>query len=220
MTIQHHLPDDLLLTYAAANLAEAWSLAVATHLSLCPACRQREMQLSAIGGVALEDFAPANLGDRALADCLAMLDDEPGGLVASEPRTETMAAARSILPQPLRGYAGGDVDALEWSHIGFGLRQHILPLDGVAQVRLLRVREGMALPEHGHRGLELTLVLAGSFSEGDKVFRRGDIAVADEEIEHIQVIGRGEPCICLTVADAPLVFNKWLPRLAQRFAKI
>ena len=41
MTIQHHLPDDLLLTYAAANLAEAWSLVVATHLSLCPECRRR-----------------------------------------------------------------------------------------------------------------------------------------------------------------------------------
>lgn len=220
MTIQHHLPDDLLLTYAAANLAEAWSLVVATHLSLCPACRRREAQLSAIGGVALEDFAPASISDTALVDCLARLDDEPIGLMQTQTKRDVIPAGRSILPQPLREYAGGDVDALGWSYIGFGLRQHILPLDGGPQARLLRVREGIALPEHGHRGLELTLVLAGSFSEGGKEFRRGDIAVADEEVEHIQVVGRGEPCICLTVADAPLIFHQWLPRLAQRFAKI
>lgn len=215
MTIGHHLPDDLLLAYAAANLGEAWSLVAATHLSLCPVCRRREAHFAAIGGAALEDFKPASVADTALADCLARLDDEP-----AEMRTELAPAVRSVLPRPLRDYAGGDADGLAWSFVGPGLRQYVLALKGGPQARLLHVREGMALPEHGHRGLELTLVLMGSFSEGGQEFRRGDIAVADEEVEHVQVIGRGGPCICLTVTDAPLVFHGWLPRLAQRFAKI
>ena len=39
--VQHHLSDELLLDYATGNLAEGWSIAVATHLALCPACRDR-----------------------------------------------------------------------------------------------------------------------------------------------------------------------------------
>ena len=215
MTIRHHLSDDLLLAYAAANLAEGWSLAVATHLSLCPSCRRREAQLAAIGGAALEGLAPEAIADTALANCLARLDDETPEAPVPAPHPE-----QSILPQPLRDYAGGDAGSLQWSFVGFGLRQHILKLNGGASARLLHVRGGMALPEHGHRGMEVTLVLSGSFSEGDREFRRGDIAMADEEVEHIQVVGKGEPCICLAVTDAPLVFNSWMPRIAQRFAKI
>ena len=41
MSIRHHLTDDLLLAYAAGSLNEGWSLAIATHLSLCPDCRRR-----------------------------------------------------------------------------------------------------------------------------------------------------------------------------------
>ena len=48
MSIRHHLTDELLLAYAAGNLAESWSLAVASHLSLCPACREREAQFAAM----------------------------------------------------------------------------------------------------------------------------------------------------------------------------
>ncbi len=82
------------------------------------------------------------------------------------------------------------------------------------------MRKGMALPEHGHRGMELTMVLTGSFSEDSLEFRRGDVAVADEGARHVQVIGPAEPCICLTVPDAPLLSRGWLPKIVQRFAKI
>ena len=133
---------------------------------------------------------------------------------------EAAPGERSVLPKPLLDYTGGDAGTLQWSFIGVGMRQHILKLSGGVSARLLHVREGMALPEHGHRGLEMTLVLAGSFTDAGREFRRGDVSIADEEVQHIQVIGHGEPCICLTVTDAPLVFNGWLPRIAQRFAKI
>ncbi len=216
MSIHHHLTDELLLAYAAGNLAESWSLAAACHLSLCPACRAREAQFASIGGAALEDFGGAAMGDSALADCLARLDGEvPEPLPAARDLRAT-----AILPKPLRHYAGGDVDAVRWSMVGGGVHQRILPVGNFGQARLLRIKAGEAVPEHGHRGLELTLVLAGSFADGEAEFRRGDIEVADEEVQHTPIAGYGEPCICLAVTDAPLVFRALLPRIVQRFARI
>lgn len=217
MSVRHHLTDDLLLAYAAGSLQENWSIAIASHLSLCPVCRQRAAQFAAIGGAALEDFAGAPMDNDALARCLGRLDDEkPEPLPAARDRS-----ARPILPQPLRDYVGGDVDRVRWSLVGGGVHQFILPTrTRGSQARLLRIKPGEAVPEHGHRGLELTLVLAGSFADGGDEFRRGDIAVVDEDVRHTPVAGLGEPCICLAVTDAPLVFRGLLPKIAQRIARI
>ena len=48
--ITHHISDALLLEYAAGTLEEGWSLAVATHLALCPDCRKRLALMEAAGG--------------------------------------------------------------------------------------------------------------------------------------------------------------------------
>ncbi len=218
MSIRHHPTDDLLLAYAAGNLGEGWSLAIATHLSFCPACRAREARFAAIGGAALEEAADAAMAENALADCLARLDDEARDMPADQPAG---AAGNAVLPCPLYDYAGGDIDAVRWSMVGGGVRQRLLPLStGGTRARLLHILPGVTVPEHGHRGLELTVVLAGSFTTGDQDYRRGDIEVADEIVRHTPITGYGEPCICLAVADAPLLFSGWLPKIAQRFVKI
>ncbi len=219
MSIRHHLSDDLLLSYAAGTLAEAWSLAVATHLGLCPDCREREARFAAIGGAALEAFAPESISDDALARCLAQLDEiapEP----APAPAALAITSSPPVLPQPLRDYVGGDAATIRWSMVGGGIRQHLIGIKGDARARLLYIPAGETVPSHGHRGLELTLVLAGSFHNGHDEFWRGDIELADESVNHTPVAGMAEPCICLAVTDAPLRFERWLPRLVQRFTKI
>ena len=76
------------------------------------------------------------------------------------------------------------------------------------------------MPDHGHRGLELTLVLQGAFQDEDGYFARGDIEIASEEISHVPVADISEDCICLAVTDAPLKFKGLIPRLAQPFLGI
>ena len=48
MTIRHHLSDPLLMAYSAGQLPEAFSLVVATHVSLCDDCRSRLLAFDAI----------------------------------------------------------------------------------------------------------------------------------------------------------------------------
>ena len=87
-------------------------------------------------------------------------------------------------------------------------------------MRLLHIPAGQAVPEHGHNGIELTLVLQGSFVDETDRFGVGDLEVADNDLTHVPVAGPGAPCICLAATDAPLRFKGLMPRLTQRLFRI
>ena len=87
-------------------------------------------------------------------------------------------------------------------------------------MRLLRIPAGTAVPDHGHHGTELTLVLQGAFTDEEDRFGAGDVEVANEDLHHTPVADEGMDCICLAATDAPLRFNGLVPRIAQRFIGI
>jgi len=101
-----------------------------------------------------------------------------------------------------------------------GVRQAILPTSAGARARLLYIPGGQAVPDHGHRGTELTLVLQGAFRDATDRFGPGDVEIANEELEHTPPAEAGPPCICLAATDAPLRFNSMMPRLLQPLFRI
>jgi len=214
MTIRHHLSDPLLMAYAAAQLPEAFSLVVATHVSLCDDCRARLASFEAVGGAVLDEAEEIALGADALAQTLARIERLP-----QEPAPKP-APRSGVFPGPLADYVGGDLDAVRWRRVGGGVRQAILPTGKGATVRLLHIPAGTAVPDHGHRGMELTLVLQGAFADANDRFGRGDVEIADEDLEHTPVAMAGEDCICLAATDAPLRFRGLIPRLAQPLLRI
>jgi putative transcriptional regulator len=222
MSIRHHVSDDLLFDFVTGRLAEPWSIAIATHLALCPACRDREDLYECAGGSALDQIAPVAMDDDAIAACLALARPP----VAAEPAPSPTAATGGfspVFPEPLRSYVGGDLADVRWSTVGGGVRQRILSTGNERRsgvTRLLYIPPGEPVPEHSHRGLELTLVLSGNFRDDQLVFQRGDLEIADETTQHMPIAGVDDPCICLAVTDAPLRFKSFLPRLIQPFVKI
>ena len=220
MNVKHHVSDDLILGYASGELDEATSLLVATHMALCPECRRALELATAIGGVLIEREDEAAVSDDELAAVFDRIDAAGAGSAAAAPPPPVRRAS-CVLPQPLRSYAGGDVEEIRWRNLGGGVRH--LPIDtgaSRAKARLLYIPAGANVPDHGHRGLELTLVLAGSFYDDGAWFRRGDVEEADANVEHQPIAGPEEPCICLAVTDGPLRFRGIIPRLAQPFLGI
>jgi putative transcriptional regulator len=104
--------------------------------------------------------------------------------------------------------------------LGMGAKQAILKTTNDATVRLLYIPAGCEMPDHGHDGLEMTLGLQGAVLDGGERFARGDVEIADEDLEHTPVADIGEDCICLVASDAPLKFRGLLPRIAQPFFRI
>ena len=206
MTPSRHLTDEVIHALATGALPEALALVAASHVTLCDDCRAALEAHEAVGGDLLASVAPVPPVPDSLNAVLARLDAAP---------PPVPARPVGILPLPLRDYVGGDLDAVRWRRVGGGIRQAILPTARGAVARLLAIPGGAAMPEHGHRGLELTLVLHGAFRDGATRFARGDVEVASTAEPHVPVAEAGADCICLAATDAPLRFTGWLPRLVQ-----
>ncbi len=220
MTIKHHLTDKLLTAYAAGTLPEAFGLVVAAHLSLCDECRAQAAALDSVGGAVLDGCAAEALADDSFAATMARIKAAKDGDRRPQPFSPRAPEPAGVLPKPLRDYIGGDLDKVQWRPAGGGVRQAILPTGRSASARLLYIPAGMAVPDHGHRGTELTLVLCGAFRDQTDRFGPGDVEVADQALKHTPVADIGADCICLAATDARLRFSGLLPRMAQPFLRI
>ena len=218
MIINYHPAEDLLFAYCAGDLAEAWSLLIATHVSLCSSCRHQMYEAEAIGGSLMENIKPEALEDNTFEKTLAIAQNEEQ---VAKPKVFSQSSHSNVLPHPLRQYTGADIDGLPWKRLGKDAF-HIPLVEGRngELARLLKIQEGKAVPEHGHNGDELTMVLSGSFSDKNGRFLRGDVETANTDVIHQPRADFGEDCICLVVTDAPLQFTSPLARLFQRFVNI
>lgn len=208
--IKHHIRSELLAAWVSGNLPEVFAVVVASHVSLCEECQAATEAAQAIGGALLERIAPVDLSEDALTRALAALD-QPA------PPVPDIGAA-GIFPAPLMQALGGQPP--KWRILGGGIRQQILMANREGSLRLLYIPPGRKVPEHGHRGLELTLVLQGSFSDSEGIFGLGDVEDADGTVDHQPIAGPGEACICLAATDAPLRFHAMIPRMLQPIFRI
>jgi putative transcriptional regulator len=213
--IKHHLSDALLMAYSAGTLPEAFSLTVAAHISMCDECRARLGAFDTVGGALMESCDTVELSAGSLEATMQRIKSGDTGTDAPRP-----ARRSGVLPGPVQEYVGGDLDAVKWKNVGMGVKQAILPTARDATARLLYIPAGAAVPDHGHAGTELTLVLKGAFRDEMDHFGPGDIEIANEDLDHTPVADIGEDCICLAATDAPLKFRGLIPRIAQPFLRI
>ncbi|MCA0270985.1 MAG: ChrR family anti-sigma-E factor [Proteobacteria bacterium] len=208
--ITHHLSDALLDGYVTGCLAQPFAVVAAAHLSLCDACRARAETADMLGGAMLDRIAPADVSQGGRDRMMAALDLAP-------PPPQPIAAS-GIFPAPVMQALGGRPP--KWRMLGGGIRQVILSADVDGSLRLLYIPPGRAVPEHSHGGLELTLVLQGSFADSEGRFGPGDLEIADDDVDHQPTAGVEGPCICLAATDAPLRFRAMIPRLLQPLFRI
>lgn len=211
--IKHHLTDALLMGYAAGTLPEAFNLVVATHISMCDECRAALAEFDAVGGEVMMASDAVTMAEDSLTATLSKIKTAPAAPQKAQKR-------KGVFPTPLQDYINGDIEDVKWRKVGGGVRQMVLPTSEGATVRLLHIPAGAAVPDHGHRGTELTLVLQGAFRDETDRFGAGDVEVANEDLNHTPVAEDGMDCICLAATDAPLKFNGIVPRIVQRFVGI
>ncbi|MBM3546355.1 MAG: anti-sigma factor [Alphaproteobacteria bacterium] len=210
---RHHPSPETLMCYAAGSLPEPHSLVIATHLSLCAACRADTAEMDALGGAMLEDLSPTLMEPDARDRLLERLEEPEVPRPAPPP-------SDPVLPSPLRAYVGRGIDAIAWKKLGRGIEEFRLPIPGgdTYTTRLIRIAAGRDVPSHSHDGDELTLVLAGGFTDGDQNYRRGDLAAdADPAVPHRPVADADGACICLIVTEGKLRFSGPLGPLLTYF---
>lgn len=206
---RHQLPEPILIAYMSGNLPHAYSIAVAAHISICEKSRALLSAHQAIGGAILEDQSASDLSSGLKQSVLDQLDAPD----LAPPPPQAKGIYPAAVMQALKGKEP------RWKSLGKGVKQCIISETG-GVARLLYIPAGMAVPDHSHGGLEMTLVLQGAFSDETGRYGRGDIEIADEDLEHTPIAEMGEDCICLAVTDAPLRFSALIPRILQPLFRI
>ena len=201
--IRHHAPDELLLDYAAGVLPEGPALAVALHVALDPGSRRLVHRLRGVGGMLFDsDPGAADMGEAALEEALARLDDLPDGDAGTA--VPTARPGFEWAPAPLRPYLAGKA----WRRAFGGFEEIRLDLHGDwHRVSLLRLDPGKGLPLHRHVASEYTVVLQGGYTDSTGNYAVGDFAVGPGPQEHQPVADPGDPCIALTVVEKPIVLT-------------
>lgn len=214
MTIKHHADEATLMSYAAGTLPEALSALMATHMTMCSECRKDLANLELIGATLLSrqpGAAMTGAVPRAPAADIVTRDEGDHVLAAIDRSGD--------IPAPLSRLVGSDLSSIQWKRLGYGVWHLPLPLSATAKgdLRLIKVAAGHAMPEHGHGGAELTLILEGSYADKVGHFGVGDLADLDQDIEHSPVADKKTGCICLIASEDKAKFKGLFARIVQPF---
>lgn len=211
--IKAHPVQAMLRAFAADELPLPLAVGVSAHCELCPYCAARLRACEE--ELARQYLAPAQECEPLPAAFDAMLAG-----ILQQPVASAAALSQSAAVQPELQVAGQSYrlprvlarhQAPSWRHIG-AIRQVSLPLDEQgARASLLHIEAGGRIPEHTHKGYELTLLLAGTIEDGDTRYQAGDFIWRDASHAHSPHTPDG--CLCYTVQDAPVQFTKGLSRL-------
>lgn len=228
--INHHPDCATLMSYASGTLPEAFRVIVAAHIAMCEHCQAEIALMHDIGGALLENTQSVDLGSSAIDDVmkrfdeLYMTDNSYPNLEQKQQTSSILADVQShetsssrILPEAVSKVLNLKDEDINWRFMAPGMRYHKLPLseDTSGDLRLLKITPGYSLPEHGHGGSEMTLVLQGSYKDEFGAYSAGDIQDVDSEIEHQPIITGHQECICLVAFEQQANFKGLGPKILQ-----
>ncbi|MGL5048249.1 MAG: ChrR family anti-sigma-E factor [Shewanella sp.] len=237
--IKHHPQQDLLVSHANGYLPLSMAIAVSAHCDLCKACRDK---------LALFTEQAANLvlnphGDHAVNDAgEELMHREPVEMQYSGDNQESAwninAMLAQIMDQPAATkqpiHTPIDVQIKQqhytvpsvfrqhldrpWQNLGKISRMSFDIDEMSTRANLLHIDAQGEIPQHTHKGDELTLLLAGEFSDINGHYVPGDFIVLNSQHHHSPKTTQG--CLCYTVLDAPLHFTKGLSKLLNPIGEL
>jgi putative transcriptional regulator len=216
LKITHHLDEATIIALAAGTLGEAHGFAAATHAAYCGDCRKALREAESLGGHFMLEEASRPVTDTCRAATLASLD-----AISAAPRRK--AVTPSEVPAVVANLLNNQpLDSLKWKTKAPGIATYEIGLSskGNTHLQLLRIGKGKQMPEHGHGGEEITVILRGSYSDHTGRYMAGDVADLDEDMEHQPKVDSDVDCICLVATEAPARFKSFWARLAQPFVGI
>ncbi|MDT8427927.1 MAG: ChrR family anti-sigma-E factor [Pseudomonadales bacterium] len=215
-------PDSRFLTdYAAGNLPTSQAVCVATHLEFCAKCRAHVQQLTHIGCSLFEQLQPEPAPQEdVFARLMQRIDQMPAPDTASATGSEQTNSAAMTLPRIIYKLANGSLSRLSWVQLGQALRVAPVCVSGdQRETAIYDIKAGGRMPEHEHRGEEITVLLKGSFSDADGTYRKGDFIVRNCGETHQPMATQDADCICLVCLEKPIKPKSWWYRLLEPYVQ-
>lgn len=220
--IKHHPTFELLQSFVDGELPASLSAGVAIHADMCSECQAKIAQLTDTVAESSFEFEEAYLdrfivGDQSDAEEASTInfDDMIAGITASDfqdsvpVKKETFITFENkeyLLPSALNSMPLGKT-----AHIGKLSRARIQLDENEIHSSLLHIEPGGGVPEHTHKGFELTVLLDGSFEDESGKYVKGDFIMLDGNHKHHPISAEG--CLCFTVANDALHFTQGINKL-------
>ncbi|MDD8057894.1 ChrR family anti-sigma-E factor [Shewanella metallivivens] len=215
--INYHPDQHLLSLHAKGELPLSMSIAISAHAELCHHCQQQLDQMTiALSEQEFEqqqtvakqpdDADLSALLSQFMSSTLDNLDIESIQQPQDADNTVTIKGQQYALPRVFRKQINAS-----WQGIGKVSRLRLDTGEPQARASLLHIAANGEIPEHTHKGAELTLLLAGEFSDCYNTYKPGDFMLLDQAHQHSPKTTEG--CLCYTIVDAPLYFTKGFSKL-------
>lgn len=216
--IKHHPKFDMLQSFVKGELPASLSAGIAIHSEMCPVCQQKIVQLTE--HIAERSFEQSLLDTPNTPAGTANLDETDFDKMidaitdSTDIATYTAKVAKNIdfkntrytLPTVLNNMVLGKT-----ANIGKLARSRLQLDEDEIHSSLLHIEPGGGVPEHTHKGFELTLLLEGSFHDDNGEYVKGDFIMLDASHKHQPTSTDG--CLCYTVANDALHFTKGINKL-------
>lgn len=219
--IKHHPRLELLQSFVDGDLPASLSAGVAIHADMCSECQAKIAQLTEAAAEENFEFEEAYL-DRFIVNeedveqiSSINFDDMIADITASnsqdiqqvkQERLISFDNKDYMLPAVLNSMVFGKT-----AHIGKLSRARVHLEENEIHTSLLHIEPGGGVPEHTHKGFELTLLLEGSFEDEHGTYVKGDFIMLDNSHQHHPISAEG--CLCFTVANDALHFTKGINKL-------
>jgi putative transcriptional regulator len=220
--IQHHPDDNMLTEYASGSLAWALGIGISAHLQLCPKCRERVAGLNKLGGAILSHSVAEPVQENAFSNLMARIHQLPAQ-AAVAPKVQQLHAVyqrnplMQQLPKVIARLLPKD-GSLKWQRASISLKIARLSTGQQEyEVAFQHMRSGGTVFEHDHKGVEVTLVLHGSFSDEDGIYNEGDFLVRNPGDVHKPTATLNQDCLCLSIAEAPVHVTGLVGKLVNPF---
>lgn len=199
--IKFHPTQQLLKAFSSGELPLSLSIAVSAHIELCEECARQVVKVEdKLSKKAWKDdhLENADFGDM-LQSIMAAPISKPVIPIVHFKSSTHVAGKDFQLPNAFRKF-----NDLKWSGFGAVSRARVINDEYNVRASLLYIDKNGRIPEHQHKGYELTLLLDGSFSDEMGTYGKGDFIWLDSEQKHSPFTEEG--CLCYAVQDAPLHF--------------
>ena len=210
----HHPDQNMLIEFSAGTLATAPSICVSAHLHFCTSCRAQLLRLDQVGSQIMSQAKPVEVSEDAFAQVMEKIDS--GDNAASKE-----AKFDGDMPFSVNKLIGTSLINKNWRRLSSSVDvARFKTGQEDFEVALHKICAGGKTPKHGHEGLEYTVVLKGSFSDENAVYREGDFLLRQPGDVHQPMGAQNGECICLSALSAPIVPTSPLRFLMKPWLRI
>ena len=210
------LVESLLIDYASGSLPLALEVLVESHISMNPSSARSIRMLLQIGGALMENSEPISMSEGSFEKLMDEIDAGQEEYIVKN----AVSNDNDKLPLPLRNYISETNFPKNWRRIGIGLSEQTVDFgDEFGSAKLYRIAPGCGVPSHSHDGNEVSLVLAGGFTDEYGSYGPGDISIQETGAVHKPVADSDGECIVLAVNEGPIVLTGPVGRLLNMLIK-